>query len=90
MKKKLMPILAVVLLVTMMPMTVMAATHCGENAKETKSTYSSTYNHFYGLLNSNTCRVTDYHVVTYYQCTKCGSTWHIDNITGSVHSSCGA
>lgn len=94
MKKKIMPILAVVLLVTMMPMTVMAAeTHCGvTGAGQVIKTekYDSTYNHFYGFLNSYTCRVTDHHKIEYYQCVECGSTWSRDTITSSEHSSCGA
>ena len=93
MKKKIMPILAVVLLVTMMPMTVLAADHCGVTGagQITKTaTYTSTYNHFYGLLYANTCRVTDHHKIEYYQCVECGSTWSRDTITSSEHSSCGA
>lgn len=96
MKKKIMPILAVVLLVTMMPMTVMAADHCGVTGaaqiiKEgVECDYTSTYNHFYGILLNNTCRVTDYHDVTYYQCVICNTTWHTDSIYKSEHSACGA
>lgn len=97
MKKKIMPILAVVLLVTMMPMTVMAATHCGVTGagqiikgQDGSCDYTSTYNHFYGVFNSQTCRVTDYHKVRYYKCIICEHTWITDEITGSTHSACGA
>ncbi len=93
MKKKIMPILAVVLLVTMMPMTVLAATHCGVTGDAqivSKDTYDSTYNHFYGLLYANTCRVTDTHELTFYVCTTCGENYHTDVIISSQHSACGA
>lgn len=96
MKKKKMPILIVIFLVTMIPMTVLAApsvTHCGTSGAGqciSENNYTSTYNHFYGVLNSKTCRVTDYHHVVYYSCFICGSNWNVDQIISSQHSACGA